>query len=99
MTKPTHLLVVELAERFRKAKGRDISRNQGALIRLLAAVERGVSELETAAETEILVPYIAADERGPIHLRQILTREDAMRIGEVESVERLQWPDQANERE
>lgn len=89
MTKPAHLLVVALAERFRREKGKDISRDQSALVKLLEAVNDAVRALQTAESTEIHVQYIASDQVGPLHLRTRLTREDALREANVRDIEQL----------
>jgi molecular chaperone DnaK (HSP70) len=89
MARPSHLIVVEIAERFRRAKGKDISRNNGALARLLEAVNGALVELQTKEETEIRVPSIASDRVGALHLHFKLSREDAVQIGGVRSIEQL----------
>lgn len=89
MTKPTHLIVAGLAERFRRTKGKDISRNDAALARLLEAVERGVRELQTQDATEFHVPSIASDSMGALHLRIRMTREEALAMGQVRDAEQL----------
>lgn len=89
MARPVHLLVVALAERFRRQKGKDISRDGTALSMLLEAAERAVHDLQTADSVEVWVPHLASDSRGPLHFRTRLTREEAIRLGDVPSVERL----------
>jgi len=89
MARPSHLIVVEIAERFRRAKGKDISRNSGALGRLLEAVNGALTELQTKEEVEIRVPSIASDRVGALHLHFKLSREEAVQISGVRSVEQL----------
>jgi molecular chaperone DnaK (HSP70) len=89
MPRPAHLIVVEMAERFRRAKGKDISRNTTALVRLLEAVNGAVAELQTREAAEIHVPAIASDRIGALHLRFRLTRKEALELANVRSVEQL----------
>jgi molecular chaperone DnaK len=86
---PTHLLVAAIAESFRRTKGTDISQRNEALLKLLAAVEKAVQELQTQDEAELHVPFITTDETGPLHLRHRLTREDALRMADVRDVGQL----------
>lgn len=89
MTRPVHLLVVALAERFRREKGKDVSRDQTALVKLLDAATAAVRELQTAESTKIEVSHIASDRVGPLHFRTVLTREEALREAQVRDVEQL----------
>jgi molecular chaperone DnaK (HSP70) len=89
MARPSHLIVVEIAERFRRSKGKDISRNSEALARLLEAVNGALLELQANDEVEIRVPSIAADRVGALHLHFTLSRNDAVEMGGVRSVEQL----------
>jgi molecular chaperone DnaK len=63
-----------LIDEFRKAEGIDLGRDRMALQRLKEAAEKAKIELSTAAETEINLPFISADQTGPKHLVQKLTR-------------------------
>src|SRR5207249_6931743 len=45
-----------------------------ALQRLKEAAERAKIELSSALETEINLPFVTADEKGPKHLNVMLTR-------------------------
>ncbi len=62
-----------LAE-FKRDQGMDLSKDQQALQRLKEAAERAKIELSSAAQTEINLPYITADQTGPKHLVVTLTR-------------------------
>jgi molecular chaperone DnaK len=46
-----------------------------ALQRLKEAAEKAKCELSTAAQTEIVLPFISADASGPKHLNTVLTRQ------------------------
>ncbi len=81
--------MVELAERFRRAKRKDISRDHTALMKLLEATLIAVGELQHRESTELHVPYIASDGTGPLHFRTQLTREDALCVADVREIEQL----------
>ncbi len=89
MARPVHLLVVALAERFRRQKGKDVSRDGEALSKLLEAAERAVRELQATESVEVWVPHLASDSMGPLHFRTQLTREEAIHLGGVREVEQL----------
>lgn len=81
--------MVALAERFRREKGKDISRDGTALVKLLEATTLAVRELQGAESVQVHVPYIASDKVGPLHLRTVLTREEALREANVRDVAQL----------
>jgi molecular chaperone DnaK len=59
---------------FKKSEGIDLSKDRMALQRLKEAAEKAKMELSTVMETEINLPFITADQTGPKHLQQKLTR-------------------------
>ena len=63
-----------VAEEFRKREGIDIRKDPMALQRLKEASEKAKIELSTQVETTINLPFITADQSGPKHLQQTLTR-------------------------
>ena len=63
-----------LAEEFRKHTGIDLCGDRQALQRLYEAAERAKCELSSLHETQINLPFIAADVSGPKHLTTRLTR-------------------------
>jgi molecular chaperone DnaK len=63
-----------LADGFQAAHAVDLRADRMALQRLKEAAEKAKIELSTAIETEINLPFITADERGPMHLNVMLTR-------------------------
>jgi molecular chaperone DnaK len=65
-----------LAEKFRKANNFDLRKDRMALQRLKEAAERAKHELSSAAETDVNLPFIAADASGPKHLTETMTREE-----------------------
>ncbi|TAM69052.1 MAG: molecular chaperone DnaK, partial [Chloroflexota bacterium] len=62
-----------LAE-FKKDQGIDLKSDAQAMQRLKEAAEKAKIELSSAAQTEINLPYITADQTGPKHLVIALTR-------------------------
>lgn len=63
-----------LADGFRAAHGVDLRTDRMALQRLKEAAEKAKVELSSALETEINLPFITADDRGPKHLHVMLSR-------------------------
>jgi molecular chaperone DnaK len=63
-----------LADGFQATHAVDLRTDRMALQRLKEAAEKAKIELSTAIETEINLPFITADERGPMHLNVMLTR-------------------------
>ena len=63
-----------LAEEFKKEQGIDLRGDKLALQRLKEAAEKAKIELSSAAQTEINLPFITADQSGPKHLNIKLTR-------------------------
>ena len=67
-------LINYLAEEFRKKEGIDLRKDPMALQRLKEAAEKAKIELSGAMETTINLPFITADQSGPKHLQETLTR-------------------------
>ncbi len=63
-----------LASEFKKSQGIDLTEDKKALQRLYEAAEKAKVELSTAQETQINLPFITADQSGPKHLDQRMTR-------------------------
>ncbi|MBW2280639.1 MAG: Hsp70 family protein, partial [Deltaproteobacteria bacterium] len=68
-------IVNHLASEFQGKSGIDVRADPLALQRLKEAAERAKQELSGATETDINLPFITADEDGPKHLTELLTRE------------------------
>ncbi|MBW2241351.1 MAG: molecular chaperone DnaK [Deltaproteobacteria bacterium] len=64
-----------LIESFQEAEGIDLREDKMALQRLKEAAERAKHELSSSPETDLNLPFIAADDSGPKHLNVTLTRE------------------------
>jgi molecular chaperone DnaK len=67
-------IVDYLAEKFRASNNVDLRKDRMALQRLKEAAERAKHELSSAAETDVNLPFIAADASGPKHLTETMTR-------------------------
>ena len=67
-------IVSHLAAQFQSDEGIDLRKDRQALQRLIEAAEKAKIELSTMVQTEINLPYITADQNGPKHLSQTLTR-------------------------
>ncbi len=67
-------IVSHLAEQFQSDEGINLRQDRQALQRLIEAAEKAKIELSTMLQTEINLPYITADQNGPKHLSQTLTR-------------------------
>jgi molecular chaperone DnaK len=67
-------IVNYLADRFQTESGIDLRQDKMALQRLREAAEKAKHELSSALETDINLPFIAADETGPRHLSETLGR-------------------------
>jgi molecular chaperone DnaK len=68
-------LVDHLLERFRSREGIDLREDPMALQRLKDAAEKAKCDLSTLQSTEINLPFIANDARGPRHLNATIERE------------------------
>ena len=85
------LVVNYLADDFAEANGIDIREDAMALQRLKEASERAKQELSSSEETDVNLPFIAADDSGPKHLAKVLTREELEKLVEP-LIERLEAP-------
>jgi len=67
-------LINFLADEFKRKEGVDLRKDAMALQRLKEAAEKAKIELSNAMETTINLPFITADQNGPKHLQETLTR-------------------------
>ncbi|MBK9164675.1 MAG: molecular chaperone DnaK [Acidobacteria bacterium] len=76
-----------LLENFKSETSIDLSNDRLALQRLKEAAERAKCELSSVTETNISLPFIAADATGPKHINATLSREklDELILDLVES--------------
>ena len=62
------------ADAFRKEQGVDLRKDPQAMQRLLNAAAKAIDELASAMETDLNLPFITADAKGPKHLNLRLSR-------------------------
>jgi molecular chaperone DnaK len=60
---------------FQRETTIDLRQDRMALQRLKEAAEKAKCELSSAAQTEIVLPFISADASGPKHLNTVLSRQ------------------------
>ena len=65
-----------MADQFMTDTGIDLRKDRLALQRLKEVAERAKCELSTSTETNINLPFIAADATGPKHFNKALTRTE-----------------------
>ncbi len=80
-----------MVEEFKKQNGIDLSEDKMALQRLKDAAENAKKELSSSPKTEINLPFITADDKGPKHLQMSLTRAKFDELTE-ELVKRCEGP-------
>ncbi|MBM4222694.1 MAG: molecular chaperone DnaK [Gammaproteobacteria bacterium] len=69
------LLMEYLIEEFKKETRMDLHNDPIAIQRLKEAAEKAKIELSSREQTDINLPYITADQTGPKHLAQKITRK------------------------
>lgn len=67
-------LINYLVEEFKNSDGIDLKDDKTALQRLKEAAEKAKIELSNVETTDINIPYITADDKGPKHMKLTLTR-------------------------
>ncbi|HSI04019.1 MAG: molecular chaperone DnaK [Myxococcota bacterium] len=73
-------LIDVLAEEFVAANNIDLRRDPVALQRLKEAAEKAKHELSSSTETEVNLPFVAADATGPKHLLREITRAELEKL-------------------
>ena len=63
-----------VTDEFQKENGIDLSKDPQAMTRIIEAVEKAKIELSGTANSEINLPYITANQNGPLHLVFNLTK-------------------------
>lgn len=84
-------LIDWVAEEFKKDQGIDVRNDAMALQRLKEACEKAKCELSSNKQTEINLPFITADDSGPKHLVQKVTRAKLEQLTE-DLIERAVGP-------
>jgi molecular chaperone DnaK len=68
------LIMNHLMDNFKKSTGIDLSSDPTAIQRLKEAAEKAKIELSTKAKVEISIPFVTADQNGPKHIKEDLTK-------------------------
>lgn len=63
-----------LGDEFKKDNGVDLTKDKMAMHRLKEAAEKAKHELSSLMSVDINIPYITANQDGPLHLERTLTR-------------------------
>lgn len=63
-----------IVEEFKKGNGIDLSQDKMAMQRIKEESEKAKKELSTTQQTHISMPFISANESGPLHIDMDLTR-------------------------
>ncbi len=63
-----------MVDEFKKNNGIDLKKDKMAMQRLKEAAEKAKIELSTVMKSDINLPFITANENGPLHLELSLTR-------------------------
>ena len=69
-----------LVEKFKSSTGIDISKDKMAMQRIKEGAEKAKIELSSTTETEINLPFITANDSGPQHLLEKLSRSEFEKI-------------------
>jgi len=80
-----------LLDQFKEAEGIDLRGDTMALQRIREVAERAKHELSSCDETDVSLPFIAADDTGPKHLATTLTRTKLEELTR-DLIERLEEP-------
>ena len=80
-----------LIDKFKSSTGIDLSNDKMAIQRVQEGAEKAKIELSSTSETEINLPFITANDAGPQHLLEKLSRSEFEKIT-ADLVERTQEP-------
>ncbi len=69
-----NIVVNWLVDQFKKENAIDLSKDKMAMQRLKEAAEKAKKELSSMVQTNVSLPFISANEHGPLHLETTLTR-------------------------
>jgi molecular chaperone DnaK len=74
------LIMNHIADEFKKEQGIDLHDDPIAMQRLKEAAEKAKITLSSSENTEINLPYITADAKGPKHMRMTMTRAELEKL-------------------
>ncbi len=69
-----------IIERFKSSTGIDLAKDKMAIQRIKESAEKAKIELSSTSETEINLPFITANDSGPQHLLEKLSRAEFEKI-------------------
>ena len=69
-----NVIVDWMADEFKKQYGIDLKQDRMALQRMKEAAEKAKKDLSAMVQTQISLPFISANENGPLHFDATLTR-------------------------
>ena len=69
-----NLIIDYLSDNFKKSTGIDLQKDPIAMQRLKESAEKAKIELSSKNKTEISIPFITADQNGPKHIKEDLTK-------------------------
>jgi molecular chaperone DnaK len=69
-----------IISQFEKVEGVDLAKDRMAMQRIREAAEKAKCELSTVHETNINLPFIYADDKGPKHLDLVLSRAEMEKL-------------------
>ena len=69
-----NVIVDWMADEFKKQYGIDLKQDRMALQRMKEAAEKAKKDLSAMVQTQISLPFISANENGPLHFDTTLTR-------------------------
>ncbi|MCA9381061.1 molecular chaperone DnaK [Candidatus Dojkabacteria bacterium] len=73
-------LIDNFVDEFKKEQGIDLKEDPAALQRLKEAAEKAKIALSSSEQTEVNLPYITADAKGPKHFRMTLKKADMEKL-------------------
>ncbi len=68
-------LVIHILDTFKQQTGIDLQGDPVALQQILIQAEKAKVDLSTVNECSVLIPYISSGPKGPVHLNQLLERQ------------------------
>ena len=68
------IIINHLVDNFKKSTGIDLNADATAVQRLKEAAEKAKIELSSKTKVEINIPFITADQNGPKHIKEDLTK-------------------------
>jgi molecular chaperone DnaK len=73
-------VMARICDVFKEEQGSELEKDAVALQRLKEAAEKAKIELSTLDEADINLPFISADENGPVHLQMKLGRGELVEL-------------------